>query len=458
MAKVFISYSHEDEVWKKRLQTQLAVLEMEGLLSVWEDRQIAAGDDWKPEIEKAIDSASVAILLISAHFLSSKFIRGEEVPRMLKRRKRDGLRVIPLILKPCAWKQVSWLAPIQGRPTDNKPLSGFSEHDVDVHLCALAEEVQALIAPPRPQPPDQDSGTDMDFEVGVDADSHGGTTSRVILNHHDQMGIKQLRAAGHLFAALQRVFAEEISDSHIPKTPAELVQRFRVSPAEEVEDLFVVVRRALLNMPSSGRDASARHASGEAAAGLYCIAACRLVNRKAREESDYLMHVPLSENVVYAVIVTALFGGELRLVLAGQADAPQPEYVFDVPATYGGDQLIEDFERAAYVAVFENRWESSSDVSKDTGPLTEQQRTELAVRIRSIKRVKRASLALVVRNPISTEACNNFATNHQIPVMLPTSEVTTALVGMDAETLLAHIREFWGELQEYSGPTRMSRS
>ncbi len=131
MPKVFISYSHKDEVWKDRLQKQLAVLEHQGLLSVWEDRQIAAGDDWYPEIERAIESAHVAILLITADFLSSKFILGKKVPPLLERRKQEGLRVIPLILKPCTWQIVDWLSQIQGRPEDNKPLSGFNEHDQD---------------------------------------------------------------------------------------------------------------------------------------------------------------------------------------------------------------------------------------------------------------------------------------------------------------------------------------
>ena len=51
MTKVFISYSHKDENWKDHLKTHLAVLEHQNLLSVWDDRQIAAGDDWYPEIE-----------------------------------------------------------------------------------------------------------------------------------------------------------------------------------------------------------------------------------------------------------------------------------------------------------------------------------------------------------------------------------------------------------------------
>lgn len=145
MPKIFISYSHKDEEWKDRLQTQLAVLEMEGLLSVWEDRQIELGDSWYPEIEKALNNADVAILLISANFLASKFIRSEEIPRLLKRREQEGIRVIPLILKPCPWSRVKWLSAMQGATRDNIELSGLSEHEQDSALSCLAEKIDDLV-------------------------------------------------------------------------------------------------------------------------------------------------------------------------------------------------------------------------------------------------------------------------------------------------------------------------
>lgn len=145
MTKVFISYSHKDEAWKERLQTQLAVLEMEGLLSVWEDRQIALGDSWYPEIETALNTADVAILLVSADFLTSRFIRGEEIPRLLERREQEGIRVIPLILKPCPWKKVGWLSAMQGASRDNVELSGLTEHQQDSILSKLAEKVHDLV-------------------------------------------------------------------------------------------------------------------------------------------------------------------------------------------------------------------------------------------------------------------------------------------------------------------------
>ena len=42
---VFVSYSHKDEEWKDRLVTHLGVLHHQGLLDLWDDRHIGAGED-----------------------------------------------------------------------------------------------------------------------------------------------------------------------------------------------------------------------------------------------------------------------------------------------------------------------------------------------------------------------------------------------------------------------------
>lgn len=149
MRQIFISYSHQDEIWKDHLVSHLNVLAGEGL-EVWDDRRIAAGDDWRPEIERAIAVCDVAVLLISRHFLTSKFIAGQEVPPLLQRRQAKESRVIPLIVSPCQWQRIDWLKVIQGRPQDGKPLSGMSQHDADLALSSLAGEIADLpLAPPR---------------------------------------------------------------------------------------------------------------------------------------------------------------------------------------------------------------------------------------------------------------------------------------------------------------------
>jgi tetratricopeptide (TPR) repeat protein len=158
---VFISYSHDDESWKDRLVAHLGVLEQEGLLEVWNDRRIAAGDDWQPEIEAAMSRAQVAVLLVTASFLTSKFIRGKEIPRLLERRQHDGLRVIPVIVKPCAWTEVGWLAALQCRPKDGRALSGGSEHEIDTALTALAKEIHTQGTAPAHAEVERHAGRDI---------------------------------------------------------------------------------------------------------------------------------------------------------------------------------------------------------------------------------------------------------------------------------------------------------
>ena len=142
---VFISYSHKDEAWKDRLVSHLGVLQHEGLLDLWDDRRIGAGEDWEKEIEEAMAKANVAILLVSRHFLTSYFILEEEVPRLMERREKEGVRIFPIIAEPCAWKQVEWLSRMNLRPKDDKPLSGGNKHQIDTDLAAIAEEVAAII-------------------------------------------------------------------------------------------------------------------------------------------------------------------------------------------------------------------------------------------------------------------------------------------------------------------------
>ncbi|HZF13506.1 MAG TPA: toll/interleukin-1 receptor domain-containing protein, partial [Thermoanaerobaculia bacterium] len=152
---VFVSYSHEDEGWKDRVVQHLKVLEPEGVLEVWHDRSIGAGADWQQELESAMERAAVAVLLVSADFLSSEFILEIEVPYLLERRTAGALTIIPVIARHCAWNEVAWLSGIQCRPKDGIPLARPKdrEYEVDEALAALASEIRKILGlsrrPPR---------------------------------------------------------------------------------------------------------------------------------------------------------------------------------------------------------------------------------------------------------------------------------------------------------------------
>jgi hypothetical protein len=80
--KVFVSYSHHDDRWRKRLIDHLAVLAEEGFIDLWDDRSIEAGEDWLIKIHEQMLHAQIAVLLVSSSFLTSRFIRDEEVPKL----------------------------------------------------------------------------------------------------------------------------------------------------------------------------------------------------------------------------------------------------------------------------------------------------------------------------------------------------------------------------------------
>ena len=143
MNKIFISYSHQDEAWKDRLQKALKVLELEGHFKVWEDRQIKPGDDWQLVIERELNQFDVGIMLISNDFLTSNFIRTKEIPALRNRRDQVGMCLIPLIIKPCAWQDIPWLSAIAGGFKDNIALSTLTEPQQDETLASLARKVKA---------------------------------------------------------------------------------------------------------------------------------------------------------------------------------------------------------------------------------------------------------------------------------------------------------------------------
>jgi len=142
---VFISYSHKDEVWRTRLLSHLLISVKGGIFEVWDDRRIAAGAEWRTEIERVLEGAQMCVLLISADFLTSDFIRREEIPRMLDRRRKDGMRLVPVLVRSCDWEIIDWLEQIQMRPAGARPLASFKGDRRDEQMTSIAREVRELL-------------------------------------------------------------------------------------------------------------------------------------------------------------------------------------------------------------------------------------------------------------------------------------------------------------------------
>lgn len=127
-ARVFMSYSHKDEGLRDELEVQLSMLKRQGLIDVWHDRRMVAGDrlDWT--ISQELDDADVVLLLISPDFLASDYCYKIEKGRALERHREGSARLISVILRPCDWTHTD-LAEFLVTPTDGKAITTWPNRD-----------------------------------------------------------------------------------------------------------------------------------------------------------------------------------------------------------------------------------------------------------------------------------------------------------------------------------------
>ncbi|WP_438031354.1 protein kinase domain-containing protein [Sorangium sp. So ce233] len=133
----------QDAPWRDRLVSHLRV--HEGSFSVWDETQIVAGDERQAAWCRAITESKIAILVVSADFLASEFADRQFVEAMLRRKTANRLRIIPLLAKPCNWKSIEWLKPLEARPADGSFLTLLSPAEGERTLAALVSELHLLL-------------------------------------------------------------------------------------------------------------------------------------------------------------------------------------------------------------------------------------------------------------------------------------------------------------------------
>lgn len=139
---VFISYSHHDRGFLERLMVHLSPLEKEGLIELWVDTKLEAGDKWKVQIQDALKRARVAVLLVTADFLASDFIIDNELPPLLKNAESHGTRIIPVICKPCRFARDKNLNHFQAINDPREPLISLSDGEQEKIFDMVSEFIE----------------------------------------------------------------------------------------------------------------------------------------------------------------------------------------------------------------------------------------------------------------------------------------------------------------------------
>jgi TIR domain len=142
--RVFYSYAHEDKALRDELEKYLMALKRQGLIEPWHDRDISAGKDWKHEIDTYLNRAQIILLLISKNFIHSDYCYGIELSRAIQRGKANEATIIPILLRPCDWEELSF-SEYQVLPKNQQPISSRYWRNQDEAFREVAKGIREVV-------------------------------------------------------------------------------------------------------------------------------------------------------------------------------------------------------------------------------------------------------------------------------------------------------------------------
>jgi hypothetical protein len=142
--ELFLSYSHRDERLREKLDKHLSALRRQGLIQIWNDRKVAAGDEFDQEISTHLESADLVLLLVSSEFIASDYCWGKELKRALERHQARQARVIPIILRPCDWHNTPF-GNLVALPTDGRPVASARWPNTDSAFENIAAGIRKVV-------------------------------------------------------------------------------------------------------------------------------------------------------------------------------------------------------------------------------------------------------------------------------------------------------------------------
>ncbi|WP_437898890.1 protein kinase domain-containing protein [Sorangium sp. So ce124] len=148
---VFISYAPADRSHLEALESHLASLKRQGVVSTWHRGRIGPGAMRDESIAAELSSAEVVLLLVSEAFLASDSCYERELGRALERHRSGAARVVPILVRACDL-QGTPLAELQALPRDGAAVASRANPDeawreVVQGIRAAVEEAAASARP-----------------------------------------------------------------------------------------------------------------------------------------------------------------------------------------------------------------------------------------------------------------------------------------------------------------------
>ena len=141
--KLFISYSKADDSYLEAFKIHLSPLIRNNDLITWDDKNVIPGEEWDERIIRELNEADIIVFLVSANFLATEYIVGKEIKTAIQRHERGEARVIPVIIRDCAWKEMEF-SKLSALPQKGKSVKSYKE-DMDLAWLEVVEAIKSVL-------------------------------------------------------------------------------------------------------------------------------------------------------------------------------------------------------------------------------------------------------------------------------------------------------------------------
>jgi hypothetical protein len=143
-SSAFISYSRKDKKLLDELRTWLVPLERNGL-NTWCDENMRPGTKWQDELQKALNNAKVAVLLVTPNFLASSFIHDTELPAFYAASEEEGLTILCVHFEASNYKHTK-IHTYQSANDPDQPLASLTRSERQQALQHISDKILAAMA------------------------------------------------------------------------------------------------------------------------------------------------------------------------------------------------------------------------------------------------------------------------------------------------------------------------
>lgn len=148
--KTFIIYASADREYRTALERQLKSLIDNDLIQLWSDKEILPGEVWDAAIKKRLLESELFLMLVSADFFNSNYIREKEFSLALEKLERGEAIVVPIIVRDCDWEAYEVIQKLQVLPPGGVAVTDLRYwHQADIAWATITREIRSLITTQR---------------------------------------------------------------------------------------------------------------------------------------------------------------------------------------------------------------------------------------------------------------------------------------------------------------------